>query len=145
MTWLTVKPNRRHFNHDIDRMFNNFFSDAPVCSPRAHTFWPAVDIHETDDEVRLTLEAPGAKKEDIKVTVKDRVLSIDGKREVHSENAEGNLLVNEIRAGEFSRKFTLPKTINTEKINADFANGLLTVSLAKIEEVKPKEIEVSVK
>lgn len=109
------------------------------------TFWPAVDVHETDDEVILTMEVPGAKKEDIKVTVRDRVLTIEGKREMKHEEKNGTCLVSEIRTGAFARSFTLPKTVNAEKIKADFSNGLLNVSLAKLEEIKPKEIEVNVK
>jgi HSP20 family protein len=129
--------------HNLGSMFDNFF-DFPAVTGN-QTFWPAVDVHETDDELILTMEAPGAKKEDIKVTVRDRILSIEGKREMKHEEKNGTCLVSEIRSGSFARSFTLPKTVNVEKIKADFANGLLTVSLAKLEEIKPKEIEVSVK
>lgn len=163
MTWLTVQPkrtdrmNQRMFTHDFDRMhgigsmhdigsmFDSFFNFPTESCKRSEIFWPAVDVHETDEEIRLTLEAPGANKEDIKVTIKDRILTIEGKRELVSDETDGNLLVNEIRSGSFSRKFTLPKTVDTEKIKADFANGLLKISLAKLEEIKPKEIDISVK
>ena len=154
MTFLKVRPQRpvsRNFNHDIDSMhnigsmFDNFFSGQSACHPNHQTFWPAVDVHESENDIRLTLEAPGAKKDDIKVTVKDRILTIEGKREPHTESTESKLLVNEIRSGSFSRSFTLPKTVDTEKIDADFQSGLLKVTLAKLEEIKPKEIDISVK
>ena len=148
MTWLTLKPERMipgSMPNEINQMFDSFFSNQAVCHPSQKTFWPAVDIHESDNEIRLTLEAPGANKEDIKVTVKDRILSIEGKREIHNEQEDGNCLVNEIRSGSFSRKFTLPKTVDTEKIKADFEGGLLKVRLAKLEEIKPKEIDISIK
>lgn len=158
MTWMTVKPTRNAVANDFDRMFNQFFSSDQLasCHPSGNaswpaatqwpvaTQWPAIDVSETDDEIKLTLEAAGANKEDIKVTIKEGVLTISGKRTFETDEQSGQQIVSEIRSGEFSRSFTLPETVDTDKIKADFQNGLLQVQLAKLEEIKPKEIEVSV-
>jgi HSP20 family protein len=92
----------------------------------------------------LTFELPGMDKKDIKVQVKDSVLTVSGKRELKSETKEGNTVRSEIWSGSFSRSFTLPDSINPEKIAADYKNGLLEIRMDKLEEVKPKEIEVRV-
>lgn len=146
MTWMTVKPNRNAIAHDFDRMFDQFFSgDHQLsCRPTAKSNWPAVNISETDHEIKLTLEVAGATKEAIKVTIKEGVLTISGQRQLTNDEKDTKQIVSEIRSGEFSRSFTLPETVDTDKIKADFQNGLLLVRLAKLEEIKPKEIEVSV-
>ncbi len=148
MTYMTVKPNRNAnaIANDFDQMFSQLFgADHQFsCQPSAKSNWPAVNISETDHEIKLTLEAAGATKENIKVSIKENVLTINGKRESQIEDDKSKQIVSEIRSGDFSRSFTLPETVDTDKIKADFQNGLLLVRLAKLEEIKPKEIEVSV-
>jgi len=134
-------PNR--LAREIDSMFNTFISFPQVSAECACDFMPRVNIRETKDDVRLVFELPGIDKQDIKVTVKENVLTVSGERKtVDDENAE--VVRREILTGAFSRSFTVPDTIDTDKIAADYRNGMLEVKLAKKEAVKPKEIEVSV-
>lgn len=145
MTWLTVRPTRNHATREVDQMFDNFFTFPTRCHTPESGFRPRVDVIENDNEIGLTMEAPGVDKNDIKVTIKDRVLTIEGNRTVKRDDEGTNYIVSEISSGSFSRSFTLPETVDTEKIKADFNNGLLDIRLSKLEEVKPKEIEVSIK
>ncbi len=143
MTNLVLRP----FNgvsRDMDRWFNDFFGFPALQSEADADFVPRVDIKDTKDNVVLTFELPGMEKKDIKVLVKDGNLIVSGERTFRSEQKDENCIRNEIRQGSFSRSFTLPDTVNSESISADYRNGMLEIKLAKIEEVKPKEIEVRV-
>ena len=144
MTYLTFKPKRNDLTREIDHMFNDFFSFPTVWSEADSDFMPRVNIKDTKDNIVLTFELPGMKKEDIKVSVKENVLNVSGQREFKSEKENENYIRSEIRQGSFCRSFTLPDTINVEKISADYKDGMLMVQLAKLEEVKPKEIAVKV-
>ncbi|MBD3257856.1 Hsp20 family protein [candidate division GN15 bacterium] len=144
MTNLTIRHPRQGFARDLDRFFDGFF--APVWrEQQTEDYSPRVNISESKDDVSLVFELPGMEKDDIKITVADNVLTVAGKREFKSEQKEADFVRTEIRQGSFSRSFTLPDTVNAEKISADYKAGMLTVSMAKREEVKPRQIEVSVK
>jgi len=144
MTYLTLRPKKDNLTRQIDRMFNDFLSSPTVWAERDSDFVPRVNISDSKDDLALTFELPGMKKEDIKVTVKDNVLSISGKRGFAEEEKDENYIRTEIGTGSFCRSFTLPDTVNSEKISADYKDGMLTVKLAKLEEVKPKEIDVRI-
>ncbi|MCD6249783.1 MAG: Hsp20/alpha crystallin family protein [candidate division Zixibacteria bacterium] len=144
MTYLTVQPKRQWIGNEIDRMFEDMFHWPVARRERDEGFAPRVNIHESDDNLRLTFELPGMDKKDVKVTLVDGVLTVSGKREFVQKADGDHYHRHEISSGEFSRSFTLPDTVNNEKISADYKNGLLEVTLAKLEEVKPKEIEVQV-
>lgn len=144
MTCLTVRPKRHWMANDFDRMFEDMFRWPAARREVNSGFAPRVNIHESDDNLKLTFELPGMDKKDIKVTLVDGVLTVSGRREF-SDKAEGdNYHRHEISQGEFSRSFTLPDTVNADKVSADYKSGLLEVKLAKLEEIKPKEIEVQV-
>ncbi len=134
-------PNR--VAREIDNMFNTFMTFPRIETENAD-FTPRVDIRETNDNVRLVFELPGMEKKDIKVVVKDNVLTVSGERKVSTDDSEVRFVRSEIFVGSFTRSFTLPETIDAEKISADYRNGLLEITLAKKEAVKPKEIEVNV-
>ncbi len=140
MTHLTIS---NRLENEINRFFNEAF-DRPARSRSTATGWPRVNIADGADEIALIFSLPGFEKENIKVTVTDNVLTVSGKRELSTDLKDANWVRTEYRAGEFSRSLTLPETVNTDAIKADYKNGLLEVRLAKIEEVKPKEIEVKV-
>lgn len=142
MTNLVLKPNR--VTRDLDRFFEDFFSMPNGRTDTDGAFSPRVNIRETKDHVYLTFEVPGIDKKDIKVTVNDHLLTVSGRREFRAENKDENWVRIEMRSGQFSRSFTLPQTIDVEKIEADYRNGLLEIRLEKFDEVKPKEIEVKV-
>ena len=144
MTYLTVRPKRDLWGNEIDNWFEDFFRWPVRVRENQEGFAPRVNVDETKDEVRLTFELPGMDKKDIKVTVQDGLLTVSGKREFQHESQDDCCVRREIRTGEFSRSFTLPDTVNGDKISADYKNGMLEIKLAKLEEVKPKEIEVKI-
>jgi HSP20 family protein len=105
---------------------------------------PPVDIYEDKDGVVLKAELPGMKKEDIDVRVENNVLTMNGQRKREQEVKEDGYFRCERSYGSFSRSFSLPTTVDVKKINASYKDGVLTVSLPKLEEAKPKQIDVKV-
>ena len=105
---------------------------------------PEVDIYEDKDAYSLSVEVPGLTKADIKVRIEEHRLIVEGeRRQEHEETQEGYHRV-ERRYGKFTRAFVLPEHVAEGKIKADCANGVLKITLPKVDEVKPKQIEVSV-
>ena len=139
---VMINPNR--LAREIDTMFSDFLRSPSYRAENDCDFCPRVNIRETKDDVKLTFELPGMKKEDIKVTVKEDVLTVSGERPQVEQKENERWVRSEITTGSFSRSFTLPETVDTGKISADYKQGLLEITLAKREAVKPKEIEVSV-
>jgi HSP20 family protein len=119
-------------------------------------FSPRIDITEDEKNVYLHAELPGVKKEDVKITInEENVLNIKGDKKrvfevaVESKEAEANkaertFIKAERNFGEFTRSFMLPQNLNKDSIQAKFDNGILNITLAKIEPAKPKDIEISV-
>ncbi len=109
------------------------------------TDWaPAVDIRETADAFQIDAELPGLSKDDVQVTVEDRVLSIQGERKKEDETSDGKHHRIERVYGHFVRRFTLPDNVDPDSVKASFRNGVLQVTLAKSEKAKPRAIEVDV-
>lgn len=143
MKHFVVTPNR--IACDFDRMFNGFFNTPSHECSADETATPRVNIEETPDHLSLTFELPGMEKDQIKVLVKDDVLTVEGERSLSADDKENDIHVRrEIRNGKFSRSFTLPETVDPESVSADYKNGLLTVKLGKKEEVKPREIDIKI-
>ena len=115
-----------------------------TASTPARTWSPAVNVSETDAGYLISAELPEVAAADVKVVVRDGVLTLSGERkqEKQTENEKFHLV--ERSYGSFSRSFNLPKNADGEKVAAEFRNGVLNVSVPKREEVKPREIEVKV-
>lgn len=110
---------------------------------RATRGWmPAVDIEEDQKSVRIMAELPGLKKKDVKISIDDGVLSLTGERKFEREEKGRNYHRMERSYGTFSRSFTIPSNVDATKIEAKMEEGILTVTLPKKEEAKPKEIEI---
>jgi HSP20 family protein len=109
------------------------------------TWSPACDIYETDNEIVVKAELPEVKKEDVKVSIENNVVTIHGERKFSEETKRENYRRLERSYGEFTRSFTLPSFVDTGKINAEFKDGMLRVTMPKREEAKPKQVEVKVK
>jgi len=105
---------------------------------------PLADITEDDKEYLIKAELPEMKREDVKVTVENRVLTITGERKVEQEEKKKKYHRVERGYGTFMRSFTLPDDADFNKVNAEFKSGLLTVHVPKSEHAKPKQIEVKV-
>jgi HSP20 family protein len=111
----------------------------------ALTSWaPAVDIYETENELVVKADLPEVDEKDIDVRVENNTLSVRGERKFEKKTEKENYLRVERAYGSFSRSFSLPNTVNHEAIKADFHNGVLTVTLPKRAESKPKQVKVNV-
>jgi len=105
---------------------------------------PSVDVSETVGEYQIKAEIPDVKKEDVKVTLEDGVLTIQGERKQEKEVKGKRYHRVERSYGRFARSFTLPDVIDEEKVKAEFKDGILHLALPKSEKAKPKAIEVTV-
>ena len=126
--------------------FRPFFHSPLFRSGEAATdFAPRVRITEDKDNFSIKLELPGISKEDVKINIEDDTLSINGVKKQEKKTEETNLLMNEIYYGEFCRNFNITKDIKKDKIEAEFKDGVLNVTLPKVEEAKPVVKEISIK
>ena len=127
----------------FNRLFNESFRNQPEES--ALTTWaPAVDIYETPNELVVKADLPDVNEKDIDVRVENNLLTIRGERKFEKSVSEENFLRVERTYGAFSRSFSLPNTVNAETIGAEYKNGVLTVTLPKREESKPRQVKVTV-
>jgi HSP20 family protein len=110
----------------------------------AGSFVPAVDIYEDAQKVVVKLEVPGIKQEDLDVRLENQILTIKGERKFESEEKEENFHRIERRYGNFVRSFSVPQTVDTEGVTAHYDAGILTVTLAKKAEAKPKQVKIGV-
>jgi len=105
---------------------------------------PALDVHQDKDNVFVKVELPGMKKEEIEISLHEGVLSISGERKHEEEKKEGETFRSERYFGRFHRSMTLPTTVDANKVKASYKDGILSVTLPKTEEAKPKQIQVNV-
>ncbi len=129
---------------EINRIFDRFFHGFEDEEVRLVSWSPRVDISETDDEYIVRAEVPGVSKDDIKITIKDNILVISGEKKQEKETKKENYHRIERVYGSFARSFSLPGTVKVDKVEAKFKDGVLTIKLPKVEEAKPKEIEIKV-
>ncbi len=128
---------------DMDRLFKSLFGEIPE---EREGFWaPVMDIEEDNDNVMVRAEIPGMNKEDIKVSVRNNVLTISGERKQEKEMKNKTYHRVERSYGKFSRTITLPSEVETDKIKASYKDGVLMVTLPKPESKKPKQIDVEIK
>jgi len=108
------------------------------------SFVPAVDIYEDEHNITLKMEVPGVKQDDLDIRVENNTLTVRGERKFEKEEKEENFHRVERRYGSFSRSFTLPNSVDTDSIHADYENGVLVLKLAKRAEARPKQIKVGI-
>ena len=106
------------------------------------TWSPRVDVSETDGAIMIASELPGLKSEDIKITVADGVVTLEGEKKEEEETTDRTVHRVERTYGAFRRSFRLPSAVNADEITATFADGVLSVNLPKAEEAKARQIEV---
>jgi len=130
----------------MNRLFSEVLSRSPIGEEEiSRGAWvPAVDIFETPESIVLKAELPGITKDDIFVEVKDNTLSLKGEKKFEKEVKEENYHRVERSYGSFQRAFTLPSTVQQDKVKAKFKDGILQIVLPKVEEAKPKQIKVEV-
>jgi len=149
MTLVKWNPEREMgaLQRRMNRLFDDFFGDAfwtggdrPLAA-----FEPVVDIREDADAYYVHAELPGVKKEEVRITMQDNMLSIRGEKKQESEKKEASYHRLERSYGAFERTITLPASVMADKVDASFTDGVLTIMLPKTEEVKPREIAVKVR
>jgi HSP20 family protein len=128
----------------VNRLFHESFSGGRDESLATSSFAPAVDVYEDEHNVTLKIEVPGIDEKDIDVRVENNTLTVHGERKFEKEEKEENYRRIERQYGSFSRTFTLPNTVDTESVSADYEKGVLKIKLAKKAEAKPKQIKVNV-
>lgn len=131
----------------FDRLFRDAFSSVlPVREGELPTrAWaPAVDICENENNIVLKAELPGVDPKDVEVRVEDNTLYLKGERKFEKDTKEENYHRIERSYGSFARSFALPNSIDAEKVAAEYQDGLLTLTLPKREETKPKTIKINV-
>ena len=131
------------YHNELDRFFNSFFSQDET-EASVYNFSPVVDIAENEKDFHVTAELPGIDKKDVKITVKENVLTITGEKKQNDEKEEKNFHRTERIYGSFQRCFRLPRTVDNKNIKADFKNGLLEVDIPKLKEAIPEEFVISV-
>lgn len=133
------------FRHEIDRLFDAFFNPAYEEETALTAFSPAVDIIEHDKELQLQVELPGMTKDEVKVSVKDNLLTISGEKKRETKVEQKNYQRTERIYGTFQRSFRLPEYAELDKIEAEFKDGVLNITIPKKKESLAKQIEVKVK
>jgi HSP20 family protein len=141
---------RQDSEREMEAMFDRY--TRAVGQPRAGSqeviatgdWAPRVDIAETDKAFEIKVEIPEVNKEDVKVTVHNGVLTVQGERKLEKEEKGKKFHRVERYYGSFTRSFTLPDNVDETKISASFKNGVLNLQIQKIKEAKPKSIEVKV-
>ncbi|HEX2919061.1 MAG TPA: Hsp20/alpha crystallin family protein [Edaphobacter sp.] len=134
----------------LQNRLNSIFQDfavpanGPGESLSSGGFVPAVDIYEDAQKVVLKVEVPGIKQEDLDVRLENQTLTVRGERKFESEEKEENFHRIERRFGSFVRSFTVPQTVDTESVSASYDAGVLSITLNKKAEAKPKQVKIAV-
>lgn len=127
----------------MHRQLSRLLEETPVgLTGEAGEWVPTVDIRETDDALLLQVELPGIEKKDVHLEVRDGALTISGERRYEKDVKEENVHRIERAYGKFSRSFSLPGSVDAEKVDAKMKNGVLEIRLPKCESAKPKEIAI---
>lgn len=134
----------RNLQQEVNRLFSSSFTRSFGDEGFARGAWaPNVDIYENKDQIVLEAELPGMTREDFEVTIENNVLTLRGERRFEKKEESENYHRVERSYGSFSRSFTLPQSVSSENVTADYQNGVLRVALQKREEVKTKRIEIT--
>jgi HSP20 family protein len=148
MTVLTRFEPFREFStlqDRINRVFRESYGSAGQDEPlTTSSFAPAVDVYEDEHNVTLKIEVPGIDEKDIDVRLENNTLTVHGERKIEKEEKEENYRRVERQYGSFTRTFTVPNTVDSEKVSATYDKGVLKITLPKKAEAKPKQIKVNV-
>jgi len=139
-----ISPEFAAMQRELDHAFNRFLGGTMEDNTPSH-WMPPVDIAEREKDYTIKIELPGVEKNDVKITIQKDVLTIRGEKKQEGEEKSGNYQRIERCYGSFQRSFTLPTSVSSDKIEASYDNGVLTINLPKVEEARPKEVEVKVK
>ncbi len=135
----------RNLRREVDRLFSDVFSSVGDGEEMLSDVWaPRMDMSEKDDVYIIRMDVPGVPREGIKVDVTDHELTVSGERKETKRDEDENFLRVERTFGSFYRSVRLPKMADAQKVEATFKDGELIVRVPKVEEVKPRKIDVKV-
>ena len=142
MRWQPFR-NLSSLQEQVNRLFESNFPSRG--SESTLTAWaPAVDVYETENELVIKADLPDVSEKDLDVRVENNMLTIHGERKFEQKVKEENYLRMERSYGSFSRSFSLPNSVNTEAIKAEYKDGVLNITLPKRAESKPKQVKIAV-
>ena len=142
MTLIRFNPYWR-FPRSMNRLFNDFWNDALHSDTKSENCWsPSVDVKEKEKEFVLEFELPGVSKENVKLSVDNGVLTVSGEKRFEEKEEKDNYYYTERCFGKFERSFNLPDNVESDKVKANFKDGVLNVSLPKVKKPEPKMIEI---
>ena len=144
MTLVKFNPVKEFdsFHDTIQKYFEDF---SLTRSSLRETFSPKIDISEEKNQIIVEAEIPGVNKEDLKITLQDNILTLEGEKKKEDQEKEKNFYRVERTYGSFKRSFNLPYDVDSEKVEAKFEDGLLKISLQKFEEKKKIEKNIKLK
>lgn len=144
MTLIKFEPMREFetLHNKIQRYFDEFSNFGFSVN---ENFYPRIDISEDKDNINVTAEIPGVKKENIKITLQDNILTIEGEKKKETEQKENNFFRSERVFGSFKRCFTLPEEVDSENVEAKFENGMLHVQMKRLAPKIKKEKLIELK
>ncbi len=143
MNLIKFKKDGDLINDAFRSIFDSPFFRGDVLDASSYT--PRTRITEDKDNFYINLELPGIAKENVKIEVENNLLSIKGEKKSQNKSEDTNLVMNEIVYGEFCRSFNISKDIKVDGIEAEFKDGMLTITLPKVEEAKPVVKEIKLK
>ncbi len=132
------------FTPNLRSWVEDFFSDFKLFPGEGASISPSVNIRETEGMFVVEVAAPGKKKEDFVLEIKDNILTISSEHKEEQEEKSENFMRKEFSYNKFSRSFTLPENVDKEKIKATYKDGLLLIDLPKLEKTPPKIKKVSI-
>lgn len=142
MALVTYRP-LRSFQQDINRMFEGMFGEVSPKEWEPRGWYPACDVAETDEAFLVKAELPGVTPDEVKLNMTNNVLTLYGEKQQETEDKAQNYYRIERTSGTFQRSFTFPSTVEAAKITASYKDGVLTITLPKAEEAKPRQIPIS--
>lgn len=146
MTLVKFEPLREIESlHDRIQKYFDDFSNYGLNFNFSDNFSPRIDVSEDKDHINVTAEIPGVKKDNIKITLQDNILTIEGEKKKLTEQKEKNFYRSERMYGSFKRCFTLPAEVDSDKVEAKFEDGMLNIQLKKIEPKKQNEKVIELK
>lgn len=140
--WDPLRSNGIH--NEMERMLRDFFGTQLAERPAtAGAFSPALDVEESEDAFTLYVELPGVKPDDVEITLEENVLTVTGERKFYDEREEDGFRRIERSFGRFHRAVRLPDRVASDDVKAEYADGMLTITVPKAEEAKPRRIQIS--
>ena len=145
MFLTTTRNSGNDLSNRISRLLNDAFGGDWQYRDSVSAAWvPPVDIFEEKDAIRIMAEVPGVRPQDVKISLEGNVLTVHGQKQQLAEERTERVHRYERTYGEFERTFSLPASVDANKISASYEHGVLTITLPKAEQARPREIQVEV-